>query len=789
VEALPYLEALGVTVLHLTPVFEARSAHRYDVVDLHRVDPALGGEAALRRLLDAAHARGLRVLLDVPVSHVHRDFFPFADVRERGPASPYWEWFHVLRWPFHEGLDPGYLDYAKGAWQEPVLRADHPGVVEHLVGAFERWARFGVDGFRIDAAADVPLGLVRRIREAVRAVSPESIVFGEIVPDNLHRWTRAAVDAATDFPAQQAVYAWLLRGEGATRAATMLARRRFSRDSEGWSTLAFTATHDQPRLRTLAGRPEPARLGHLLVLLRAAVPALLYGDEVGLCSEEPHRGFEDVWPDREAMPWEPGVWDEATLALHRSALRLRRELPALCEGDEQPFVPDGGGDAVLGLRRQHGESIVEVLLNAGDEPRTVALPADAPWGVVLRLAHGEVELVPADASEPAAAAPAGPGQLRLGPWAAAVVERRPTAAVIAGLDELRAHNRQRAEAAFVHGALAELSLPRRLYLTVTEACNLRCAHCITHAPTKTREGTARQLAPWLLDALGPVLATAEYFGFSHGGESLVSPALFDVLQAIARARGPGSPRCDVHLLSNGMLLDPATVERLWDHGVTSLAVSLDGATAATNDGLRLGGRFATIVAHLHALVAWRARTGADLRVGISTVVGTGNVHELAAMGRLARDLGVDWLKVEEVWPATPRARRERLDPRAPVLDAAMDELAEVALGSGLVVVDHRVAPSGCWCVAEPGSPLRRFLEADGFANRMRYSPCRMAWEQACVDPDGTVHAVSYESPALGSLAQASLLELWNGPTAQHLRARALREVAPAVRARCPGDPA
>lgn len=781
IEALPHLRSLGVTVLHLTPVFEARSAHRYDVVDMHRVDPALGGDEALRRLLDAAHEQGLRVMLDIPVSHVHRDFFAFADVRERGPDSPYWEWFYIHRYPFQEGLEPGYVDYARGAWQEPVLRADHPGVVRYLVEVFERWARFGVDGFRIDAAADVPLGLVRRIRRAVRSIAPEAVVFAEIVPDNPHRWTRDAADAATDFAAQRALLAWLSRGEGAERAAAILARRRFWRDSTGWSTLAFTATHDQARLRSSLDRPEAARLGHLLVLMRSSVPALLYGDEVGLHSDEPDRGFEDVWPDRMAMPWDPGAWDEATLALHRRALALRRELVPLRRGDERAFVPPGGSGAVLGLRRWHGDEMVDVLLNGSDEAQEIELPADAPSGVRVHLRHGEVELLPPTDHE------LGAGRLRLGPWSAAVVERHPADAVRHALDELRASNRRRAEAAYVAGELRGLSLPTRLYLTVTEACNLRCEHCITHAPAKTRSGQARRAQPWLLDALRPAFAVAEYFGFSHGGESLVDSGFPAVLEAIRAARAPGQASYDVHLLSNSMLLGLDTVQRIHALGVNSLAVSLDGATANSNDGLRVGGRFDAIVANLRALVAWRAETGSDLRAGISMVAGRSNVHEVPAMGRLARDLGLDWLKVEEVYPATPRAAEERLPPRDPVFEAAMLELHQALEGSGVVIVDHRAAPPGCWCSAAPGTELRRFLEADAFANRTRFSPCRMAWEQACIDPDGTVHAISYEAPALGSLADASLLELWNGPVVQHLRQRSLADIAPDLRRQCPGS--
>ncbi|NVB36847.1 radical SAM protein [Pseudenhygromyxa sp. WMMC2535] len=770
IEGLDHLEALGVTVLHLTPIFEARSAHRYDVVDMLRVDPALGGEAALRRLLDAAHARGMRVLLDVTVSHVHRDFFAFADVRARGRDSPYWDWFHIQRYPFDEGLDPGYLSYAKGAWQEPALRCEHPGVVDYLVGVFEHWARFGVDGFRVDAAADVPLGLLRRVREAVARIAPQAVVFGEVVPDNLQRWTAAALDAATDFPAQQALYAWLLpRGgegkggegkggepEGAGRAASLLARRRASRDSLGAGSLAFTATHDQPRLRTLVGR-APALLGQLLVLLRASVPALLYGDELGMHSDEPERGFEDVWPDRGELSWDPERWDAEALALHREALALRRQSAALREGDEQFFTLEGGEDRVLGLRRTSGAEIFELLLNASDEPRSVALREDAPSDAVLRLRHGEVELAPEA------------GRVTLGPWAAALLERRPSAAVLAVLDALRTTNAARAEASFRAGELTTLALPRRLYLTVTEACNLRCDHCITHAPIKTREGRARTMQPWLHEALEDAFATAEYFGFTHGGESLVSKQFIPLLRAIARARGPGAQPFDAHLLSNGMRLDLATVETIHGLGINSLAVSLDGASAASNDGLRRGAKLDEILAKLRAIVAWRERTGADLRLGISMVAGIETVAELPAMGRLARELGVDWLKIEEFYPATPRAKREFLEPRDPRFAAGMDALRAELAGSSLVLVDHRAVPAGCWCRAEPGTALREFLEADAFANRARFYACRMAYEQACVEPDGRVHAVAYEAPALGSLAEASLLELWNGPQAQHAR--------------------
>jgi glycosidase len=198
VEAIDHLVDLGVTALHLTPIVVAPSAHRYDSIDPRAVDPALGGEPALRRLLDEAQRIGLKVLLDLGLKMVHRDFAPFQDVRRRGPDSPYWRWFHARRWPFTEGLDPGYEHYQKGAWEEPLLDTGHEEVIEHLAASAARWAALGADGLRIDAAADLPLAAIRAVARAVRAARPGAALFGEVIPGNVHRWTGGLLDAATD---------------------------------------------------------------------------------------------------------------------------------------------------------------------------------------------------------------------------------------------------------------------------------------------------------------------------------------------------------------------------------------------------------------------------------------------------------------------------------------------------------------------------------------------------------------------------------------------------------------
>ncbi len=766
IAALPYLQDLGVTVLHLTPICASHSVHRYDAIDPRAVAPELGGDEALARLFDAAHAHGLRVMLDVAITHVHRDFFAFRDVRASGRESSYWSWFSIQHHPFFEGYEPGYAHYQKGQWQEPLLRAEEPEVVDYLADTFVHWTKRGADGFRIDAAADVPRSVVQRIARAVRATRSDIALFAEYTPDNIAHWTADAVDSATDFVAQQAVYDWLWRRTApASRVAEVHAQRRFDRGGPGWTAIAFTATHDQPRFQTLVRDPAIARVAQLFTLTRATIPAIYYGDEIGLAAAEPARAFEDSWPDRQCMPWDEAAWDRETHALVRSLLHLRRDRLPLRRGDEQPLAIDHRD--VLGFRRVWAGDAIDVVINGGPEPARIAVPdCDGKAArVVLALAGATLS-----------------GELVLPPWSAVILERVQELPVEA-LDDASAiaNNRLIGALAFREGVTETPAYPANLYVTVTEACNLRCQHCITHAPELTQSGRARGLRPWLLDALRDAFAAADYFAFAHGGESLTSPALFDVLAAIRRARA--GRHHDAHLLTNGMLLRADTTSRLIDAGVTSIMISLDGATAETNDAIRAGGKIATVLANVRDAVRVRRERAADLRLGLSTVVGLTNVGELEDIAKLAVELGVDWLKIEETYPATPFAKRDLIEPRADRVVERMAAVRETLGRSNVVLVDHLDPPHGCTCESA-SETLRAFRAADDFANRTQFHPCRAAWEQACIDPDGTVHPVDYFHPPLGSLHDAPFLEVWNSPAAQRIRARALAKTTPERRRRC-----
>jgi glycosidase/MoaA/NifB/PqqE/SkfB family radical SAM enzyme len=841
IASLDHLVTLGVDTLHLTPPFVSPSAHRYDVSDFDHVDPALGGDAALRALLDAAHARGLRVLLDLPFTHVSRQFAPFLDVRDRGRASPYAAWFHVVAHPFTEGLEPGYRYYQNGAWREPLLNVDEPAVHDFAAQVVRRWTRFGVDGFRIDAAAELPKAMLAAIVAAAREENADALVFGEVVTDHVASWCEAdgaLLHAGTELSTRENLIGFLKGELDAAEHGRRDVRARYSR-GEGFTRLGFCTTHDHPRTRTTLRDAELARLAHLVVAMRPEIPMLLYGEEVALFSED-ERGYEDVWPDRMPMPWptvEPEVelsdevcvegraraaedsdvgvgarahgqarsdharepddaalpsrWDRTTLALFRDALALRRSHEAIRRGDHAPLeAVDPNGKLlrdVLAFRRTHGDTIVDVLVHRGDREVQVALPQGAPPGADVWLAHGDARLEraplhdPADALEADRPDDANEADLVvLGPRSAIVLARRPSDLALQTWRAIRDESETLVAQAFVEAWDELPTLPSRLYLTLTERCNLRCVHCITGAPARTADGSARTMAPWVIEALREAFRGVSYVGFSHGGESLVHPDFFPIVKTIQTERATRPGRLDVHLLSNGVRLTEPTIARLVDHGVTSLAVSLDGATKETQELIRLGGRFDVVLANVaHAV---RARDdGADLRVGISAVLTRRLVPELPALARRCVELGVDWLKIEETVGVSHAARELLVAPDAPAVRAAMAEVRALLGGTRVRLVDHLATPARCSCV-DPSA--RAFRDADDFANRARFRPCRMAFEQAVVDPDGTVRPIDYEHPAAGRLDERPLLSLWNADVVRSLRRAALRAHPREARARC-----
>jgi glycosidase len=183
-----YLEEFGVNALLLGPVFES-SAHGYDIADYFRVDRRLGDDTTLAAVSRELHRRGIRLVLDVVFHHTGRDFWAFRDVREKGQASEYCDWYHLdftRRSPYGEPFH--YKGWA-GNYDLVKLNLKNPAVRDHLFMAVSWWIeRFEIDGLRLDAADALDLDFQRELAAHCRALRPDFWLMGEVVHGDYRQW-------------------------------------------------------------------------------------------------------------------------------------------------------------------------------------------------------------------------------------------------------------------------------------------------------------------------------------------------------------------------------------------------------------------------------------------------------------------------------------------------------------------------------------------------------------------------------------------------------------------------
>jgi glycosidase len=415
-ERLDWIQDLGATAIYFTPIFQSASNHRYHTHDYYRVDPLLGGDAAFQRLLDEAHRRGLRVVLDGVFNHCSRGFFQFNDILENGRFSPYLDWFTLKEeFPinaYDAARAPGY-----GAWRSlhalPKFNTDNSQVREFLMRVGEYWLRRGIDGWRLDVPRDITTeGFWEEFRQRVKAINPEAYIVGEI-------WREAVEFLHGD--RFDGVMNYLFAGAAISYAAgprvdETMAHERSYQPALNYSAQAYADridwlldlypweiqltqmnlldSHDSARVITLArGDASSAHLATILLLTYPGAVSVYYGDEIGL---------EGGLPDhdtRRTFPWDrPGLWNQEVLAYHKALIALRKAHPALSRGSYHRLYAD---ESVYVFGRRLGDDVLCVAVNAAVEPRSARSPAGELFedGAALRPLYGEHEGLRVEAGE------------------------------------------------------------------------------------------------------------------------------------------------------------------------------------------------------------------------------------------------------------------------------------------------------------------------------------------------------------------------------------------------------
>ncbi|MEU7024456.1 pullulanase-type alpha-1,6-glucosidase [Streptomyces sp. NPDC046203] len=353
-DRLDYIKGLGTTAIWMAPIFKNRPVqgegkdasagyHGYWITDFTQVDPHFGTNDDLKKLIKAAHAKGMKVFFDVITNHT-ADTVDYAEKKYGYRSKGAYPYLDTTGRPFddREGVPAKAVDARSfpytpvatsrdkvPAWlNDPTmyhnrgdstwagesaeygdfvglddLWTERPEVVEGMKKIYEKWVHdFDVDGFRLDTVKHVNLGFWTQWATALDAYAKKQgrddfFMFGEVYSADpavtAPYVTQGRIDATLDFPFQDAARAYASQGAGADKLSKLYAEDyRYTTDkANAYEQVTFLGNHDMGRIGSFLKQDHPdasdaellqrARLADELMFLTRGNPVVYYGDEQG----------------------------------------------------------------------------------------------------------------------------------------------------------------------------------------------------------------------------------------------------------------------------------------------------------------------------------------------------------------------------------------------------------------------------------------------------------------------------------------------------------------------------
>lgn len=426
-EKLSYIAEMGITILYLNPIFEARSNHRYDTANYMNVDPILGTNDDFISLCQSAQDYGIRIILDGVFSHTGADsiyFNKYGHYPEKGAFqslldktySPYFNWYNI-----HQEADAITYDSWWGFEDLPAVRELDLSYLDYILGpegVIRTWLRRGAFGFRLDVSDELPDVFLEELRRVVKDENPEAVILGEVWEDASNKISYGSYrnfllgqthDNVMGYPFRQAVIDFFGQHIAADE---MIKRLEVIR--EHYPPAAFHASmnllgsHDTTRFITaVAGAADPGNrelqmqvrlseeerefglkalhLASFFQMTYPGTPSIYYGDEIAM------DGYRDPFNRRTFN------WDEVSQSSLRNEIaklgRLRKQHAVLQSGHFEIVTASG---RLLIFRRVLDENGCDVFgeKQMGVDRIVVAINADAK-ALKIRTSQGKQYILPA----------------------------------------------------------------------------------------------------------------------------------------------------------------------------------------------------------------------------------------------------------------------------------------------------------------------------------------------------------------------------------------------------------
>lgn len=352
---LDYLQDLGINALYLTPIFKARSNHKYDTYDYFEIDPNFGNKQEFKNLVEEIHKRDMYIVLDGVFNHCGYDSVLFNDVKERGKNSKYYSWFNVFSYPIEK--DEVNYQSCGGTWYLPKINLENPDARNYLIDVARYWIKeYKIDGWRLDVPWKIPISFWQQFREELKTEFPDIYLVGEIWRDP-SIWVQGdTFDGIMNYSLRNCILDYCVydRMDAEDFNYELLMQSRvFGNNIYG--QLNLLGSHDTPRIMTECHEEiNRIQLAITFLLTYIGTPMIYYGDEIGLIGEND--------PDcRRCMPWgHESDWNLSIKKYYKKMIQARKEHKALRRGS---FLPIFIFNGIYAFQRKYDNDIVLVVLN------------------------------------------------------------------------------------------------------------------------------------------------------------------------------------------------------------------------------------------------------------------------------------------------------------------------------------------------------------------------------------------------------------------------------------------
>ncbi|GIP28347.1 alpha-amylase [Paenibacillus sp. J23TS9] len=417
---------LGIGGIWLMPVNPSPSYHGYDVTDYRNINPDYGTLEDMKKLVEEAHKRGIKVIMDLVVNHTSVKHPWFLEA-SKDKNSKYRDWYV---WAEDQGISPsgtsaagsgnpwferGGTHYLGTFWEGmPDLNFDNPEVRKEIENIGQFWLKLGVDGFRVDGAKHIYENLQsdrgtattakntawwQEFRSSMNSVNKEAYMVGEIWEKSaavIAPYVDGAFNSAFDFNLADSIISAVKQEKDNNLGFTLERTNQFYMDKSQnqFVDAVFLSNHDQNRVMSQLGKDtNHAKMAAALLLTLPGNPFIYYGEEIGMQGVKPDEHIREpfAWMksggEKGQTTWEnptvSGV-DQANsnveiqtgqadslLSAYRNLIRWRNELPALRDGDLKSV--DTKNPAIVAFVRRSALQTVLVLHNLSGQSQDIPL--------------------------------------------------------------------------------------------------------------------------------------------------------------------------------------------------------------------------------------------------------------------------------------------------------------------------------------------------------------------------------------------------------------------------------